>query len=98
MSDRRVGADRRVGFADDILFDLHELVDAQQPAHVAPGAARLAELRAELADRATANVHAEAKIREVETEFLASVQAFKEDSGAYAIPGEFVTVRGRRTQ
>ena len=36
--------------------------------------------------------------REVEAEFLASVQAFKDGSGAYAIPGEFVTVRGRRTQ
>ena len=32
------------------------------------------ELRAELADRATENVHAEAKIREVETE-LSVVQA-----------------------
>ena len=33
---------RLVRFADDILLDLHELVDAQQPAHVLARAARLA--------------------------------------------------------
>ena len=37
-----LGRLRLVGLADHILLDLDELVDAQQPAHVLAGAARLA--------------------------------------------------------
>ena len=47
------------------------------------------ELRAELADRATQNVHAEVKIREVETELsLAKASADLMATGAFAFDGD----------
>ena len=38
----------------------------------------------------------ESVLGDVKRDFLASVAAFRRDDGSFAIPGEFVTVAGRR--
>jgi chromosome segregation ATPase len=69
LKETTIGLERR----DNVITDQQSRID-QIKKDLKESVIKTRELRAELADRATENVHAEAKIREVETE-LSVVQA-----------------------